>query len=143
MMPVDPQAQKDVKDLREEAADLTSVVAELAKRFDIASQQVRLLRRMAATLTGIIVVLVISGLVIGTLLFKQVSRNNEFLSQGTSARAAIFEIDDCIRPDGKCHKRQQAQTNDILKKIIDGNGNGKVDTQEILDELKKLQTGGR
>jgi hypothetical protein len=141
-MPAD-QAPKGVSDLREEAAELKGSVSELAQRFDIASKQVQLLRRISVTLVAVVMVLIVSGVVIGVLLFLQVHRNNEFLSQGQQARGSIALIRDCIDPKGKCAQRQRQSTANAINSIVDTNGNGKPDTQEVLEELKKLQAGGR
>ena len=141
--PQQVQNAEDITVLQTEAVGLSSAVIELSKKFDISSQQVKALRNLTKRVTIFLVVFVVASVILGVLIFQQVSKNNEFLRQGNSARGAIFEIDDCIKPTGTCAKRQQEQTGKIIGRIVDSNKNGKPDTQEILNAIKKLEAQRR
>jgi hypothetical protein len=126
-------------DLRSQAGQLRDAVVGLADRVDVAQRQTKLLRWLTLGVLALAVLILIAGGILGTLLFQQNQQTNKFLSEGGQSRAAIFTINDCIVPTGACAKRQQANTARVVGQIVDANGNGKSDVQEILDALKALR----
>ena len=126
-------------DLRSEATKLREAVGELADRVDVAQKQTRLLRWLTLGVIAVAVVMLVSGVVFGTLLYQQNQRTITFLAEAGRSRTAIFTINDCIVPTGGCAKRQEANTARVIGQIVDANHNGKADTQEILDAIKALK----
>jgi hypothetical protein len=133
------QPSQSGDDLRAEAGQLRDAVIGLADRVDVAQRQTKLLRWLTLGVIAISVVMLVSGAVLGTLLFQQNQRTNRFLAESGRSRAAVFLIQDCITPAGTCAKRQQANTAKVIGQIVDANHNGKPDTQEILDAIKALK----
>jgi hypothetical protein len=132
-------SQSGDDDLKSEALQLRDAVVGLAGRVDVAQRQTKLLRWLTFGVLAFAVVMLVSGAVLGILLYQQNQRTNKFLLEGGRSRAAIFLIQDCITPTGACTKRQQQATAKVIGQIVDANHNGKADTQEILDALKALK----
>jgi hypothetical protein len=105
----------------------------------VAQRQTHLLRRLVRWAVIGAFVGFIFGTAIAALLFVQLSKTNDFLSEGGRSRAAIFNINDCIDPKGACYKRQQANTAKVIGQIVDSDHDGIPDSKEILDAIKALR----
>jgi hypothetical protein len=130
-------AERDER--RSEALQLRDAVQDLAGKVDVAQRQTKLLRRLTLVVTALALAAMISGGILGILLFQQNQRTNAFLEEGGKSRQSIALVRDCIDPKGTCYKRQQANTAKVIGQIVDSDHNGVPDSKEILDAIKALK----
>ncbi len=122
-----------------EAHALNQTVGELAAEFRAARIHDALLRRLVIGVTALALIGVVGGLVFALLLVHGQRQIDHDLGQGRAARASIALIKDCVDPHGACYRRNQQRTAQTVGQIVDANGNGKPDTQEVLHALHELE----
>ncbi len=136
------ETRKAMEAASREAHALGEQVAQLTEEFHAARIQNRLLRRLVRGIACMALLGLVGGSVFGFFVWNQQRQMTRYLQEGVASRASIALIRDCIDPQGACYKRSQQRTAAAVAGITDANHDGRVDTQEILDVLKKLEAKG-
>lgn len=120
----------------EAVSKLAIGIQHFAEQYNKAEEGRKTTGRRIAILVGVILLLaVVIG--VGVVRLNTYSSGNRANTKASRENSQI--IKDCVQPEGACYKANEARTAETIRKIVDSNNNGEIDTDEILRAIREQE----